>query len=48
MLSVRGFDHLVLRCADVETTLAWYIDRIGLAPVRVEEWRAGKAPPLTP
>jgi catechol 2,3-dioxygenase-like lactoylglutathione lyase family enzyme len=44
MLSVQGFDHLVLRCADVETTLAWYVDRIGLAPVRVEEWRSGRAP----
>jgi catechol 2,3-dioxygenase-like lactoylglutathione lyase family enzyme len=44
MLSVLGFDHLVLRCADVETTLAWYRERIGLAPVRVDEWRAGEAP----
>ena len=36
---VQGFDHLVLRCADVERTLAWYVDVIGLEPVRVEEWR---------
>ncbi len=39
-----GFDHLVLRCADVETTLAWYLDHLGLDPVRVDEWRAGDAP----
>ena len=44
VLRVYGFDHLVLRCADVETTLAWYVDRLGLAPVRLEEWRAGAAP----
>ncbi|NND76426.1 MAG: VOC family virulence protein [Ilumatobacter sp.] len=41
---VIGLDHLVLRCADVETTLRWYLDRFGLAPVRVDEWRAGGAP----
>jgi catechol 2,3-dioxygenase-like lactoylglutathione lyase family enzyme len=44
MLDVQGFDHLVLRCIDVETTLAWYVDRLGMPPVRVEEWRAGVAP----
>jgi catechol 2,3-dioxygenase-like lactoylglutathione lyase family enzyme len=42
-LEVVGFDHLVLRCADVEVTLAWYLDVLGLAPVRVEEWRRGEA-----
>ncbi len=36
---VQGFDHLVLRCSDVERTLAWYVDVIGLEPVRVDEWR---------
>ena len=43
-VSVIGFDHLVLHCADVETTLAWYVDVLGLAPVRLEEWRAGRVP----
>jgi catechol 2,3-dioxygenase-like lactoylglutathione lyase family enzyme len=43
-LRITGFDHLVLRCADVETTLAWYVDKLGLAPVRVDEWRAGAVP----
>jgi catechol 2,3-dioxygenase-like lactoylglutathione lyase family enzyme len=42
-LDVQGFDHLVLRCADVDTTLAWYVDVLGLAPVRVDEWRRGEA-----
>jgi len=36
---VQGFDHLVLRCADVARTLAWYLDVLGLEPVRVDEWR---------
>jgi catechol 2,3-dioxygenase-like lactoylglutathione lyase family enzyme len=44
VIEVKGFDHVVLRCVDVETTLAWYRDRLGLAPVRVDEWRAGDAP----
>ena len=43
-LRITGFDHLVLRCADVEATLAWYVDTLGLAPVRVDEWRAGAVP----
>jgi catechol 2,3-dioxygenase-like lactoylglutathione lyase family enzyme len=43
-IEVTAFDHLVLACADVEATLTWYIDRLGLAPVRVDEWRAGAAP----
>jgi catechol 2,3-dioxygenase-like lactoylglutathione lyase family enzyme len=44
MVRVLGFDHLVLRCVDVDTTLAWYAERLGLEPVRVDEWRAGEAP----
>ncbi len=43
-LRVEAFDHLVLQCADVEVTLAWYVDRLGLAPVRVDEWRRNDAP----
>lgn len=41
---INAFDHLVLKCADVERTLAWYSDLLGLAPVRVDEWRRGDAP----
>ena len=44
VVQVTALDHIVLRCADVETTLAWYLDVLGLQPVRVEEWRAGSAP----
>ena len=40
-VTVTDFDHLVLHCGDIETTLAWYQDNLGLAPVRVDDWRAG-------
>lgn len=39
---VAGFDHLVLRVRDVERSLAWYVDELGLTPERVEEWRRGE------
>jgi catechol 2,3-dioxygenase-like lactoylglutathione lyase family enzyme len=41
-LDVLGFDHLVLRCTDIERTLAWYVEDLGLEPVRVDEWRRGE------
>jgi catechol 2,3-dioxygenase-like lactoylglutathione lyase family enzyme len=44
VVEVTAFDHLVLRCADVEVTLAWYVDVLGLEPVRVDEWRREAAP----
>lgn len=43
-LNINAFDHLVLKCADVETTLSWYLDVLGLSPVKVDEWRSGTAP----
>ncbi len=43
-VTVTAFDHLVLRCAEVEMTLAWYVDVLGLQPMRVKEWRAGEIP----
>jgi catechol 2,3-dioxygenase-like lactoylglutathione lyase family enzyme len=41
---VTGFDHLVLRVQDVERALAFYSGTLGLAPVRVEQWRRGEVP----
>lgn len=41
---VREFDHLVLNVEDVERSLAFYCDVLGLAPVRVDEWRGGRVP----
>jgi catechol 2,3-dioxygenase-like lactoylglutathione lyase family enzyme len=43
-LEVQEFDHLVLCCADVEATLAWYVDVLGLEPIHVDEWRRGERP----
>ena len=41
-MKVTGFDHIVLRCADVEASLSFYCDQLGLEPERVEEWRRGE------
>ncbi|EPH41086.1 hypothetical protein STRAU_5853 [Streptomyces aurantiacus JA 4570] len=41
---VKDFDHLVLNVQDVERALDFYCGTLGLEPVRVEEWRAGKVP----
>jgi catechol 2,3-dioxygenase-like lactoylglutathione lyase family enzyme len=41
---VIAFDHLVLNVGDVERALDFYCGPLGLEPVRVAEWRAGKAP----
>ena len=43
-LRVTGLDHVVVCCADVERSLTFYCDELGLAPVRVEEWRRGEVP----
>ncbi|GAA1911227.1 VOC family protein [Streptantibioticus ferralitis] len=43
-MRVIDFDHLVLNVADIERSLSFYCGPLGLAPVRVDEWRAGKAP----
>lgn len=37
-----GLDHIVITVADVEASLAWYRDVIGLSTERVEQWRAGE------
>lgn len=39
---VVGLDHVVLNVADVERSLAFYCDELGLAPERVDEWRRGE------
>src|SRR4051794_37924732 len=42
-VQVRGLDHVVLNVADAERSVRWYA-RLGLEPVRLEEWRRGEAP----
>lgn len=44
MVRVLGLDHVVLRCRDVETTLAWYLHHLGLVAERLDEWRAKQVP----
>jgi catechol 2,3-dioxygenase-like lactoylglutathione lyase family enzyme len=43
-MRVVDFDHLVLNVADVERALGFYCGPLGLAAMRVEEWRAGTVP----
>jgi catechol 2,3-dioxygenase-like lactoylglutathione lyase family enzyme len=44
VIRVIGLDHIVLNVADVERSLAFYRDHLGLEPVRVDEWRRGEVP----
>ena len=41
MLNVQGMDHIVLNVADVEHSVAFYRDVLGLGIERLEQWRAG-------
>ena len=43
-MRITGLDHVVIDCTDVERSLAWWCDELGLEPVRLEEWRRGDAP----
>ena len=42
MVTTRGLDHVVLTVADVEASVAWYRDHLGMTPERLEEWRRGE------
>jgi catechol 2,3-dioxygenase-like lactoylglutathione lyase family enzyme len=41
-IRVTGLDHVVLNVADVERSLTFYTEELGLTPVHVEEWRRGE------
>jgi catechol 2,3-dioxygenase-like lactoylglutathione lyase family enzyme len=43
-IHVVGLDHIVLNVADVERSLVFYGQQLGLTPLRVAEWRAGDVP----
>lgn len=43
MATASALDHLVLVVADIERSLAWYMDHAGLSSVNVDEWRRGDA-----
>jgi catechol 2,3-dioxygenase-like lactoylglutathione lyase family enzyme len=42
IVQVIGLDHVVLRCTDIEASLAFYCDELGLTPDRVDGWRRGE------
>ncbi len=44
VVKVTEMDHIALRSRDVEASLHFYHDILGLKIERLEDWRAGKAP----
>ncbi len=42
LVKITELDHIVLRVRDVETSLRFYTQVLGLPPERVEQWRAGE------
>ena len=41
LVNITEMDHIVLRNKDVETSLRFYTEVLGLKPERVDQWRAG-------
>lgn len=41
---ITGIDHVVLCVADIERSVRWYGEHLGLEPEMLDEWRAGGAP----
>ena len=42
LVEVTGLDHIGLRVSDVEASLAFYADLLGLETERVDQWRRGE------
>lgn len=42
MVRAQGIDHVVLNVADVERSVAWYAECLGMTPLRLDEWRRGE------
>jgi catechol 2,3-dioxygenase-like lactoylglutathione lyase family enzyme len=42
LVKITEMDHIVLRVKDVEVSLQFYTELLGLRPERVEQWRAGE------
>ncbi len=42
LVKISEMDHIVLRTRDVEESLRFYTEVLGLQPERVEQWRAGE------
>ncbi len=43
-MNVREIDHIVVNVGDIERSLAWYTEMLGLSAERVDEWSAGQVP----
>lgn len=41
---VVGLDHVVMVVRDIERSVQWYHQQLGLSVERLEDWRAGRAP----
>lgn len=41
LVKITEMDHIVLRVKDVEVSLRFYSETLGLIPERVDQWRAG-------
>jgi catechol 2,3-dioxygenase-like lactoylglutathione lyase family enzyme len=39
---ITGMDHIVLNVSDIDRSLAFYVDVLGLAPERIDEFRKGE------
>jgi catechol 2,3-dioxygenase-like lactoylglutathione lyase family enzyme len=44
LVRVTGLDHVVLVVRDVERSVVWYRDVLGMAVEQLEEWRRGDRP----
>lgn len=42
VVKVVGLDHVVLNVTDARRSLAFYVDELGLEPLRVDEWERGE------
>lgn len=42
-IKITGLDHIVLNVSDIEKSLHFYTDILGLEPERLEQFRMGKA-----
>ena len=43
-MKIHEIDHMVINVGDVERSLAWYTEMLGLDSERVDEWRNDQIP----
>ncbi len=44
MIEISALDHVVLCVSDVERSVAWYAEHLGLQAERLEQWRRREVP----